>query len=185
MADIRQQLYDRIKASTKDSVILEEMKRLGFWKRDAGIPSLSEQLILKEADLTKELSALLEQQRRYENKEQALKEMRKARLEQSRAKREENKKLRKQKREEKAARWKASKETDIIYLGDHVSQGLNNKDTDAGKLAQRQLPLLTTVEDLAKGMNVSVGVIRYLAYNRIISKTTHYKRFYIPISFLT
>jgi retron-type reverse transcriptase len=180
MADIRQQLYDRIKASTKDSVILEEMKRLGFWKRDAGIPSLSEQLILKEADLTKELSTLLEQQRRYENKEQALKEMRKARLEQSRAKREENKKIRKQKREEKAARWKASKETDIIYLGDHVSQGLNNKETDAGKLAQHQLPLLNTVEDLAKGMNVSVGVIRYLAYNRIISKTTHYRRFYIP-----
>lgn len=180
MADIRQQLYDRIKASTKDSVILEEMKRLGFWKRDAGIPSLSEQLILKEADLTKELSTLLEQQRRYQNKEQALKEMRKARLEQSRAKREENKKLRKQKREEKAARWKASKETDIGYLGDNVSQGLNNKETDAGKLAQRQLPLVATVEDLAKALNVSVGVVRYLAYNRVISKTTHYKRFYIP-----
>src|SRR5688572_27683484 len=102
MADIRQQLYDRIKASTRDSVILEDMKRLGFWDKDSGMPSLSEQLIVKEADLTKELNTLLEQQRRYQNKEQALKEMRKARLEQSRAKREENKKLRKQKREEKA-----------------------------------------------------------------------------------
>jgi hypothetical protein len=180
MADIRQQLYDRIKASTKDSVILEEMKRLGFWKRDVGMPSLSEQIILKEADLTKELRALLEQQHRYQNKEQALKEMRKVRLEQARAKREENKKRRKQKREEKAARWKASKETDINYLGDNVSQGLNNKETDTTKLTQHQQPLVTTVEDLAKAMNVSVGTLRYLAYNRIISKTTHYKRFYIP-----
>jgi RNA-directed DNA polymerase len=180
MADIRQQLYDRIKASTRDSVILEEMKRLGFWDKDSGMPSLSEQLIVKEADLTKELNTLLEQQRRYQNKEQALKEMRKARLEQSRAKREENKKLRKQKREEKAARWKASKETDIGYLGDQVSKGLSNKEADAAKLAQHQLPPMATVEDLAKAMNVTVGMIRHLAYNRIISKTTHYKRFYIP-----
>ena len=92
MADIRQQLYERIKASSRESVILEEMKRLGFWKKDSGSPTLPEQLILQEADLRKELNALLEQQRKYQNKEQALKEMRRARLEQSRLKREENKK---------------------------------------------------------------------------------------------
>jgi RNA-directed DNA polymerase len=180
MADIRQQLYERIKASTKESVILEEMKRLGFWKKDSGMPSLPEQLILKEADLTRELNGLLEQQRRYANKEQALKDMRKARLEKSRLKREENKKLRKQKKEEKAARWKASKEKDIIFLGEGVSKGLNNKESDATKTASLQLPFITTVEELAKAMNTSVGMIRYLAYNRIVSKTTHYKRFYIP-----
>ncbi|RAW00491.1 reverse transcriptase family protein [Pseudochryseolinea flava] len=180
MADIRQQLYDRIKASTKESVILEEMKRLGFWKQETGVPSLPEQLILQEADLTKELQSLLEQQRKYQNKEQALKEMRKARLEKSKLKREENKKLRKQKREEKAARWKATQETDIIYLGEDVSKGLNNKETDVAKINTHQLPGITTVEELAKAMNISVGTVRYLSYNRIISKTTHYKRFYIP-----
>ena len=180
MADIRQQLYDRIKASSRESVILEEMKRLGFWKKDSGAPSLPEQLIHREAELRKELEALLEQQRKYQNKEQALKEMRKARLEQSRLKREENKKLRKAKKEEKAARWKASKEKDIIYLGDDVSKGLNQKESDAEKLNKNQIPLITSVEELAKAMEVSVGMIRYLAYNRIVSKTTHYKRFYIP-----
>jgi len=180
MADIRQQLYDRIKASTKESVILEEMKRLGFWKKEAGVPSLPEQLILKEADLIKELNTLLEQQRKYQNKEQALKEMRKARLEQSRAKREENKKLRQQKKEEKAARWKTQKERDILYLGDDVSKGLTNKESDTDKISKHSLPLIATVEELAKAMNTSVGTIRYLAYNRIVSKTTHYKRFFIP-----
>lgn len=180
MADIRQQLYDRIKASSRESVILEEMKRLGFWKEDSGTPTLPEQLILQEAELRKELNALLEQQRKYQNKEQALKEMRKARLEQSRLKREENKKIRKAKKEEKAARWKAVKEKEIIYLGDDVSKGLNNKESDVDKLNKNQLPVIASVEDLAKAMNVTVGMIRYLAYNRIVSRTNHYKRFYIP-----
>ncbi len=180
MADIRQQLYERIKASTKESVILEEMKRLGFWKKDAGAPSLPEQLILKEADLTKELNTLLEQQRRYQNKEQALKEMRKARLEKSRQKREANKERRKKEKEEKAAKWKAVKEKDITYLGEDVSKGLNNKETDTDKLAKNQLPVIDSVESLANAMSTSTGMIRYLAYNRIVSKTTHYIRFYIP-----
>jgi retron-type reverse transcriptase len=181
MADnTRQQLYDRIKASTKESVILEEMKRLGFWKKEEGMPSLAEELIHKEADLTKELSNLLEQQRKYKNKEEALKEVRKARLEQSKLKRAENKKLRKQKKEEKAARWNDKKEKDITYLGDDVSKGLNNKEGDAAKLAIYQLPVIDTAEALAKAMGTSIGNIRHLAYNRIISKTSHYKRFYIP-----
>ena len=180
MADIRQQLYERIKASTKESVILEEMKRLGFWKKDAGVPSMPEQLILKEADLTKELNTLLEQQRRYQNKEQALKEMRKARLEKSRQKREANKERRKKEKEEKAAKWKAVKEKDITYLGEDVSKGLNNKETDPDKLAKNQLPVIDSVESLANTMSTSTGMIRYLAYNRIVSKTTHYIRFYIP-----
>src|SRR5688500_13955520 len=156
MADIRQQLYDRIKASTKESVILAEMKRLGFWKKEEGIPSLPEQLILKEADLTKELNTLLEQQRKYKNKEEALKEIRKTRLEQSRLKREENKKLRKQRREEKAASWKANQEKDIIYLGEDVSKGLNSKEGNAEKLTANKLPVVRLVEDLAKAMNISV-----------------------------
>ncbi|MBL0740802.1 reverse transcriptase family protein [Chryseolinea lacunae] len=180
MADIRQQLYDRIKASTKESVILEEMKRLGFWKKEEGIPSLSEQLIVKEADLTKELKELLEQQRKYENREAALKEMRKARMAQSRAKREENKQLRKQKREAKAARWKDSKEKDILYLGEDVSKGLNNKESDLTKLATYGLPVIHHAEALAQAMQTTIGNLRHLAYHRIISKTTHYKRFYIP-----
>ena len=30
--DIRQQLYDRIRESSKDEVILDEMIRLGYWR---------------------------------------------------------------------------------------------------------------------------------------------------------
>lgn len=180
MSNIRQQLYDRIKASTRDSVILEEMKKLGFWGKNSGIPSLPEQLILKESSLTKELNELVQQQQRYKNKEAALKEIRIKRLEKSRLKREENKQLRKLKKQEKAARWKEKKEKDILYLGSNVSKGLNNKETNLPKLTTYLLPPLQSIEELAKAMNTSVGMIRYLAYNRIVSKTSHYKRFYIP-----
>lgn len=176
----RQQLYDRIKASTKDAVILEEMKQLGFWKKDEGMPSLPEQLINKEAELTKELQNLLEIQRRYKNKEEALKEVRKARLEESKRKQAENKELRKKRREEKAALWKAKKEKDITYLGDKVSKGLNNKEGDTVKLEQKSLPVVLTAEELSKAMNITVGQLRFLSYNRTISKTSHYRRFYIP-----
>lgn len=176
----RQQIYDRIKNSSRESVILEEMKRLGFWKKDEGVPSLPEVLIHREADLIKELNQLIEQQQKYKNKEQVLKEVRKARLEQSRLKREENKRLRKQKREERAARWKEQKAKDITYLGEDVSKGLNNKVSDATKLGTLQLPILQSVEDLAREMQLSVGELRFLGYNRAVSKTSHYQRFYIP-----
>ncbi|HEY9008042.1 MAG TPA: reverse transcriptase domain-containing protein [Ohtaekwangia sp.] len=176
----RQQLYDRIKASTKEAVILEEMKRLGFWKKENGIPSMPEILIAQEAALVKELNQLLEQQRKFKNKEEALKEIRKARLEKSKQKREENKKLRKQKREEKAARWKERKEKDILYLGEDVSKGLNHKESDPAKLATYQLPVFHAAEALAQAMGITVGELRFLSFNRTVSKINHYKRFYIP-----
>jgi len=176
----RQQLYDRIKASTKDAVVLEEMKRLGFWKSAGGVPSLPEQIIQKEAVLVKELHALIEQQRKYKNREEALKDVRKARLEKSKLKREENKKLRKQKREEKAAHWKERKEKEILYLGEHVSKGLNNKESDIARLTALQLPILHHAEELAIAMGIPAGQVRFLSYHRIVSKTTHYKHFYIP-----
>jgi RNA-directed DNA polymerase len=179
MADFRQQIYDRIKASSRESVILEEMKRLGFWK-ESTVPSLPEQIIRKEAALTQELTQLLEQQKKYKDKQEALKEIRKKRLEQSKLKREESKRIRKQKREQKAARWREQKEKDITYLGEDVSKGLNNKESDFTKLSQTSLPQIKSVEELANAMGVSVGSLRFLSYNRVISKTSHYKRFYIP-----
>ncbi|MCR6638334.1 MAG: hypothetical protein NVV82_04895 [Sporocytophaga sp.] len=94
----RQQLYERIKASGRNAVILEEMQRLGFWKSEDGASAIPEMLIHKEADLIKELNKLLQQQRIYQNREEALKQIRKARLEQSRKKREENKNSKKAKK---------------------------------------------------------------------------------------
>ena len=83
MADnrsIRQQLYDRIRESSKDSVVLEEMKRMGFWTNNEDGPTIPELLIKKEVELNKELSKLYDEKRKYQNKEAVLKEMRQKRM---------------------------------------------------------------------------------------------------------
>jgi len=178
MASLRQQLYDRIKASSREEVLLEEMIRLGFWKEGQN-PAL-DRLLQEEKDLSKELRELLETKRVYENRELALKEVRQKRLEQSRLKRAENKKIRKQKREQKQAQWKEKQSKDIIYLGDGVSGGLSGKETDASKLSHNQVPAIATAEELATMMGITIAELRFLSFHRTVSRITHYKRFYIP-----
>jgi len=95
MADnknIRQELYDRIRESSKDDVVLEEMKRMGFWSKNENGPGVPELLIKKETELNKELNKLYSERQKYQNKEAVLKEMRLKRMADTRLKREENKK---------------------------------------------------------------------------------------------
>lgn len=176
----RQQIYDRIRESSKDEYVLEEMRRLGFWPDDRDQPSLPAQLIERESSLTRELSELLKKQHRYENRELALREMRKQRLEESRRKQAETKARKKREREEKAARWKAIGEKEIVYLGEGVSGGLGEREPSVESLRKHNLPVYADVEALAKSMRVSVGELRFLAFNRKTSKVSHYKRFHIP-----
>lgn len=176
----RQQIYDRIRESSKDEYVLEEMRRLGFWPDDRNQPSLPAQLIEREAELARELNELLKKQRRYENRERALMEMRKQRLEESRRKQAETKERKKQEREEKARQWQAFKEKEIIYLGEGVSGGLQERTSSVERLHGHNLPVFADIEDLAKSMGVTVGELRFLAYSRKTSKISHYKRFHIP-----
>ena len=83
----RQQIYDRIRQTSKDEFILSEMQRLGFWPKNDAAPSLPEQLIKKEGELQRELSALLQERRKYEDREAILAEMRKKRMEEAKKKR--------------------------------------------------------------------------------------------------
>ncbi len=176
----RQDLYDLIRTTSKDDFILQDMKRLGFWPKDNGQPTLSEQVITKEADLRRELSALLTEKKRLEDQQAMLKELRKQRLAESRKKREEIKQKREQARKNKAEEWKTKKSREIIYLGEGVSSGLNETLANADKLSQWNLPLFTDAASLAKAMNIPVNELRFLAFSRKVSRTTHYKRYYIP-----
>lgn len=177
----RQEIYDRVKNSTKDAVILEEMKKFGFWSGEEGQVSVPEQLINQEAKLSKELYELLEKQRRYQNREKALKEMRTARMQKSREKIAENKKLRKEKAEAKTKAWQEQKKTDIGFLGEDVSKGLNQTaDGQPEKLKAKNLPLIESAEGLAKLMESDIQTIRFLSFNRTVSRVSHYKQFTIP-----
>ncbi|MBS1636679.1 MAG: RNA-directed DNA polymerase [Bacteroidetes bacterium] len=157
------------------------MKKFGFWNETEGQSSLPEQLIMQEARLSKELYDLLEKQRKYQDREKALKEMRTARLQKSREKIAENKRLRKEKKEQRAQDWKNSKQKDIIYLGPTVSKGLQQTaDGESDKLKQKQLPLIHTAEELASQMGIGIGELRFLSYNRPVSTVSHYRQFQMP-----
>ncbi len=175
----RQQIYERIRQSSKDEYILEEMIRLGFWSSEKEQPSLPEQLIRKEGELTRELNELLKKQRKFENREKMLREMRKKRFEESRKKQAETKERRKRERAEKVRQWKEQKAKEILYLGEGVSGGLNQKESSDERLKKNNLPLFASVKALTQAMNISVGELRFLSFHRKVSKISHYKRFYM------
>lgn len=176
----RQELYDKIRASSKEEVILEEMVRLGFWAKNESVPSVPETFIRKEGELRRELNELLSEQARYRNKQQVLTDMRKARMAAAKAKRAETKKRNEEKRLQRAAAWKEEKEKTIVYLGEDVSAGLNKTTSDTEQLQKFGLPLLNDGAQLAAAMGISLGKLRFLAFNRKVGTVSHYKRFYLP-----
>ncbi|THU36985.1 RNA-directed DNA polymerase [Niastella caeni] len=183
MADnrnIRQELYDRIRESSKDDVVLEEMKRMGFWAKNENGPTVPELLIKKEAELNKELNKLYDEKRKYQNREAVLKEMRLKRMAESRLKREENKKKKEQRRFEKAEAWKKQKETEIIYLGEGVSVGLNNIDNNIAALQKHNLPVFNNENELALAIGIPLKELRFLSFNRKVSTVSHYRKFFLP-----
>ncbi|WP_026999256.1 reverse transcriptase family protein [Eisenibacter elegans] len=175
----RQQLYDRIRASSKDSVILAEMKRLGFWE-DSPQPTLPETLIAREATLQKELNDLLTTERRFQNSEQVLVDMRKDRMRKSKEKQAENKARRLEERRQKAEQWQQTKTQDIIYLGEGVSAGLQAAPSDLERLQSLGLPIFENVLDLAQQMGIPLPKLRFLAFERKIAKVCHYSYFQLP-----
>lgn len=176
---IRQQIYDRIRMTSKDSYILEEMKRLGFWDA-SDVPTLSETLIKREVEVNKELNTLLEKDRKFRNQEAMLKEMRRERMKKAKEKREETKLRNKKKRLDKAAKWKAMQEHQVIYLGKDVSAGLNNTETNEALLKKNKLPVFKSLTDLSRSMELELSTLRYLLFQRNVSRQTHYYNFEIP-----
>lgn len=178
--DSRQELYDRIQKSSKDQVILEEMIRLGFWPRELGPPEDLQEEIERRRQLQKELQALTEQDRRLKDAEKVKRELRQQRMKESRERRKENKLRRLRERQERAEAWRLRKTTEILYLGEGVSGGLNDTTAQAEKLQTRGLPTLSTAKDLADAMGIGIPQLRFLAFSRRVAPVTHYRRFRIP-----
>ncbi|TAF67555.1 MAG: RNA-directed DNA polymerase [Cytophagales bacterium] len=175
----RQQLYDRIRTTSKDQFVLEEMQRLGFWEKKEQ-PTLSETLIKREADLQKELNELLTKQNKYNKREAMLLEMRKAKMKASKEKQAATKLRNEQKRKDKAKKWQESQQNDIVYLGEGVSAALIQKENNLENLQKYELPLFENMLQLAEAMQIPLSKLRFLAYHRKVSKITHYNHFTIP-----
>ncbi|MEM7038856.1 MAG: reverse transcriptase family protein [Bacteroidota bacterium] len=97
----------------------------------------------------------------------------------SRKRQKENKERRLREAKERAERWQQQKKTEIVYLGEEVSGGLSDKTSDPEKLNAYNLPDFADAAALARAMQISVGKLRFLAFNRRVNKISHYKRFYM------
>lgn len=175
----RQQIYDRIRQSSKDEYILEEMTRLGFWPKEADIPSPPAALLKRQGELERELRELLSTKRMVEDPEAALKSMRKQRMAESRKNREENKINRIKAAHARSIAWHERRSKEILYLGPDVSKGLNQTDNKSTRLARHHLPDLPDALSLARAMGIELVELRFLAYTRPTSTISHYKRFEI------
>lgn len=176
----RQELYDRIRETSKEEFILEEMIRFGFWPAQGEIPEDPADEIRRMGEIRRELDELRRENSLLHNEQALRKEMLKQRLIQSRQKQQETKERREKERQVRSQNWQQRKQQEICYLGDEVSGGLNNTNCNAERLQSYQLPLCNTAAEIAAAMEISVGQLRFLAFDRKTSHISHYIRFKIP-----
>ena len=168
------QIREEIKKSSRDAFILKEMKRLGMWPNDEDKPSLQEELITRRKEIQKEISDLSKKNRRYENREAELNKYKKQRLLDSREKQKLNKLKKKEAHENKQKERRESLGEDINYLGKRYSHQLKDKKCDIDVLSQHNLSHITDVKSLATTLKVSVYDLRFLCFDRKLSKQCHY-----------
>lgn len=178
--DRRQQIYDEIKASSRQEFILKEMKRLGFWDEGVIDFDAANKYFAEERKLSQELQKLVKEKQIFDDPEAFLAQKHQERKKASRLSQQETKERRERQRIEKAEKWAETKEKDIIYLGEGYSHQLNDNESNVERLRSFQLPILHTAADLAKAMKITIGELRFLAFSRKNSKISHYKRFEIP-----
>lgn len=178
--DRRQQIWDRIRQTSREEVVLEEMIRLGFWPKQGALPQDPADDIRQERTLHDELSKLGQEMRRLRDAERIRRELRKKRMEASKAKQKETKARHERERVARAEAWRGKKDHEIVYLGRGVSGGLNALTSDEAQLKKLALPVFHTPEQLAAGMGVTLGEIRFLAYHRKTTRISHYRRFAVP-----
>jgi len=176
----RADLMERLRTSTRDEVTLAEMQRLGFWPSGTGQPTVVEDLIKREAALSETLRTLSRQLSQIQDPVTALREMRKERMAKARARREETRLRRARERFERAIAWQERRARELLYLGEGVSAGLNRAQSDEQKLALLKLPRLNEAQDLASAMGIALPELRFLAFDRRVSRISHYRRFAMP-----
>ncbi|RYF82047.1 MAG: RNA-directed DNA polymerase [Comamonadaceae bacterium] len=186
----RAELIERIRASSKDAVVLAEMQRLGFWPGGESQPEPAAELIEREAALIRELGELQAELQLKGDPDKALRAMRQERLAAARAQRESKARERAQRQYERALQWHAQRQQRIGYLGAGVSAGLERPDGQAAhaplrparpeRLAQHGLPALEHPQALALAMGIELGELRFLSFHREVARHTHYRRFTLP-----
>lgn len=177
----KQEIYQKIRESSKEEYILSEMIRLGFWENEKEKPSLAESFIQKRSQLQKELRALGKEIHLYQDPEKALQELHKQRKKAALENREATRQARNKQRYDKALNWYNYQQNNITYLGDVFCFATkNNTKTDRKRLTTQQLPIIENEAQLADNMGIKVSELKFLSFKRSVSLTSHYRHFLMP-----
>jgi retron-type reverse transcriptase len=171
----RQEIYEQIKASSKEEFILKEMQRLGYWAKPEQ-PNLAADLIQKKTNLQKQLTQLSKQ---IQDPQAALKALHQQRMAEARQKRIDTKVKHEALRYQRALNWHQLKQQQIHYLGNAAGFKTDNTASDSAQLQSNHLPIAHHAADLAKLMGISLNELRFLTYSQTVSKVRHYQHFAI------
>lgn len=152
---------------------------MGYWPKVGEMPFDPADEIRRRSEIMQELKRLRKDQLRLKDPEQLLKEIKKQRMADSRARQKENKERRERERLEKTAAWKRRMAKEVVYLGEGVSGGLNEKVGDSARLEAHGLPVLKDAEEIAKATGLELETLRFLAFSRDVSTSSNYIDFEI------
>jgi len=176
----RDEVWKRIRETSKQDFILAEMKRLGFWPDNSAEPTLAESFIEERKALQEKLRTVSRDLAKVATPELALKQLHKERKQAALVKREETRRKHNAERFRRATDWHAHQQQTISYLGEGIFAPLAQKALDHPRLAGQKLPLIGSAAELAAAMGISVNELRFLCYQRDVSTVSHYQRFSIP-----
>jgi RNA-directed DNA polymerase len=180
----RQEICARIAQGGKDEVIYEEMVRIGFWNTDQPPPRDPPDEVRRAHDLRARLAQLRDQAARLQNLAALERQLKKKRMAESLRRRAETKQRRLGERAARRAETQDAETRELTYLGAGVSAGVgpsrDRRMSDAARLTAQKLPVASTAAELAALMKLPLGQLRFLAFAREVSTTTHYRRFTIP-----
>ncbi len=173
-------LRERIRESSLDEVVLEEMIRHGFWDENTRKSTLPADFIKRKGELQREMQDLLSKDRALADPERALKLIMNERMREARLRRVETKRKAIEAKNARGAAFDDWRRRHVTSLGDVSSAPLTDRRADKERLAELGLPAFDSVEDIAEKMGISVAELRFLAFDRKVSKVCHYRHLEIP-----
>lgn len=179
----RKELYERIARGGKDEVIREEMIRLGFWS-EQDVSGADADTFRRANELRARLAGLRARAATLVNVTKLAEDAKQKRMAESRKRRLETKQRRLGERAARRAATQERKTRELVHLGIEVSAGIgplpDRLQSDRAALAQRGLPAIENAAALAAALGLSLGQLRFLAFDREVSTVTQYRRFRIP-----
>jgi RNA-directed DNA polymerase len=176
----REEIWERIRATSKEDVVLSEMKRLGFWPDGGDQPTLAEAFVAERHHLETKLRGLTTELARVKDPEEALKLLHKERKAAALVRREETRRKRNADRFRRASEWHRHQQQNISWLGQGFGPALRQKSLDHARLSAQALPLVGNAAELAAAMGITINELRFLCFQRDVSTISHYQRFSIP-----